>query len=356
VLHAELSKAIGGFHLEVGFEIERGATLALVGESGAGKTTVLRLLAGLAHPDRGRIVVDGVTWFDGDLGRALPAWQRSIGYVPQDYVLFPHLDVFANVAFGLQLQDLSRQAVKSRVDLALERLEIRALSTRRAHELSGGQRQRVALARALALEPAVLLLDEPLSALDLQNRRALRGELRQLLARLGCATVYVTHAPMEAIALGDRILVIEEGRATQEGTRDDLLRHPKSAYVAEFVGVNLFRGAPGQRDGSGLAEVRGESTLWVVDPGGDDEVFIAVGPRDVTLHLDAPSGSARNVFRGRVEEIVPEPPHGERVRVVIASRPPLVAEITRSAAEAMGLAAGREVHATFKATAVTTYR
>ena len=357
MLRAELDRSFGDFRLQLTLEVARGATLALVGESGAGKTTVLRLLAGLDHPDRGAITVDGDTWFGGERATSRPAWQRGIGYVPQDYVLFPHLDVFENVAFGLRRQDLPRESVRSRAQAALDRLEIGALSPRRPHHLSGGQRQRVALARALALEPQVLLLDEPLSALDVQNRRALRGELRRLLSELRCATVYVTHAPLEALALGDRILVIEQGRATQDGTRDDLLRHPKTNYVAEFVGVNLFRGMPGARDGSGLVEVRtGDSTLSVVDPGGDDEVFAAVGPRDVTLHLEAPSGSARNLFHGPIEEIVPEPPHGERVRVVIASRPPLVAEISRSAAESMRLAPGRAVHATFKATAVMTYR
>jgi len=357
VLHAELDKKFGEFHLEVAFGVERGATLALIGESGAGKTTVLRLLAGLDHPDRGRIVVDGETWFDGPTARALPAWQRAVGYVPQDYLLFPHLDILENVAFALRRQGRPDRWVRSVAQGALERLEIGELARRRTHELSGGQRQRVALARVLALEPKFLLLDEPLSALDLQNRRSLRGVLRSLISALDCTTIYVTHAPIEAIALGDRILVIENGRATQKGTSDDLLRHPKSPYVAEFVGVNLFRGTPGARDGSGLVDVAaGDRTLAVIDPGGNEELFAAVGPRDVTLHLEAPSGSARNVFRGRIDEIVPEPPHGERVRVVIGSNPTLVAEITRQAADGMGLAPGREVYATFKATAVTVYR
>ena len=357
MLRAVLAKGLGTFQLEVAFDVPRGTTLVLVGESGAGKTTVLRLLAGLDHPDRGSIVVNDSTWFDGKPGAATPAWRRPVGYVPQDFALFPHLSAFENVAFGLRSQGLDGRALASRVAESLERLGITQLAERRPDQLSGGQRQRVALARAVATEPALLLLDEPLSALDLQSRRELRGELRRLLAELPCATVYVTHAPLEANAFGDRILVLEGGRATQNGNRDDLLRHPKSAYVAEFMGVNLFRGEIGYRDFAGLAEVQtADRVLSVVDPGGDEDVFVAVGPRDVTLHLEAPAGSAQNVFHGPVEEIVPEPPYGERLRVALATDPPLVAEVTRHSAELLGLRPGILVYASFKATAVTIYR
>jgi molybdate transport system ATP-binding protein len=356
VLSAVLSKALGSFRLEVAFEVPRGTTLVLVGESGAGKTTVLRLIAGLDHPDRGSIVVNDQPWFAGEGSRA-PAWRRQVGYVPQDFALFPHLDVFENVAFGLRSQGLEGRWVQARVSEGLERLGIPDLARRRPDELSGGQRQRVAVARALVIEPPVLLLDEPLSALDLATRRTLRSELRRLLAELPCSTIYVTHAPMEAAAFGDRILVLEEGRGTQIGSRDELLRHPKSAYVAEFMGVNLFRGEIGYRDFAGLAEIQTpERTLSVVDPGGDAEVFVAVGPRDVTLHLEQPAGSALNVFYGPVEEIVPEPPLGERLRVALATEPPLVAEITRHSAEVLGLRPGLPVYASFKASAVATYR
>jgi molybdate transport system ATP-binding protein len=351
VLRAELTRTLGGFRLDVSFAVPRGRTLALVGESGAGKTTVLRLLAGLDRPEHGRIEMDGASWLD------LPPWRRPIGYVPQDSALFPHLGVRENVAFGLRRMGLESRALDAKVASMLERLGIASLAERRPHELSGGQSQRVALARALVLEPELLLLDEPLASLDLATRRVMRGELRRLLAGSRQATVLVTHSPMEAVALGDRILVLEEGRGSQEGTSDELLRHPKSAYVAEFVGVNLFRGLLGARDGAGLAEVRaGEHALAILDPGGDGEVFVTLDPRDVTLHLEAPSGSARNVFHGPIEEIVPEPPDGERVRVVLGTSPPLVAEITRSAAETMELRPGRRVHASFKATAATCYR
>jgi molybdate transport system ATP-binding protein len=357
VLRAVLDKALGSFHVQVAFDVPRGSTLVLVGESGAGKSTVLRLIAGLDNPDLGSIVVNDRPWYESDARTAVPAWEREVGYVPQDFALFPHLSVFENVAFGLRSQGLGGAPLKSRVGEALERVGVPELVRRRPDELSGGQRQRVALARALVTEPRVLLLDEPLSALDLATRRALRADLRRALSGLSCATVYVTHAPMEAAVFGDRILVLEEGRPTQTGDRDELLRHPKSAYVAEFMGVNLFRGAISFRDHGGLAEVAvADRAIRVVDPGGEGEVFAAVGPRDVTLHLEKPAGSALNVFHGPVEEIVPEPPYGERLRVALGTRPPLVAEITRRSAEVLGLEPGKPLYASFKASSVVTYR
>jgi molybdate transport system ATP-binding protein len=213
------------------------------------------------------------------------------------------------------------------------------------------------LARALVLEPRLLLLDEPLSALDLQSRRAVRGELRSLLERLPCVTLYVTHSPMEAMVFGDRVAVIERGAITQAGSRDDLLCHPKSPYVAEFVGINLFRGAVVQRSATGLARVRTpDGEISIVDPGEvGAEVFVAVNPREITLHTEPPAGSAQNTFRGTIAELVPEPPLGERLRAVLRTHPPLVAEVTRRAVAVLGLREGAPVYAAFKATGVHTY-
>ena len=233
MLDARLGKQRGGFTLDVAFSADPGSTTVLIGESGAGKTSVLRLLAGLDRLDSGWLMLDGRRYADSTTGIHVPSWQRDIGYVAQDYALFPHLTVSDNVAFGLRATSTPRRLLNQRVHEALELVGIPELAARKPGQLSGGQQQRAALARALVLDPRLLLLDEPLSSLDLQTRRALRIELRSLLKRLACVTVYVTHSPVEALVLGDRLVVIDGGRVAQTGSRDDLLRSPRSPFVAE---------------------------------------------------------------------------------------------------------------------------
>ncbi len=374
MLEADLAARLGAFELDAALSVPDRAVMVLVGESASGKTTLLRMLAGLLSPARGRIVVDDETWFDGERGVNVPAHRRSVGHVAQDHALFPHLSVAANVAFGLEASGLRAAEVRRRCGVALDRLGVDALAARRPRELSGGQQQRVAIARAIVLEPRLLLLDEPLSALDATSRRAIRGELRRLLAELPCTTVHVTHSPAEALAMGERITVIEAGRVSQTGTREDLMRHPRSPYVAEFLGVNLFRGtlvafARGS-DGAG-ATARSlaapahageprvtlpEGELVLADPLADGETTAIVNPREITLTLERPGGTARNVFAGVIEELVPEPPSGERVRVSVLSSPPLIAEVTRQAVEALALAPGVRVFASFKASGVVVTR
>ena len=348
------------FSVDVQIEQEEGRTLVLVGESGAGKSTVLRLLAGLETPDRGHIALGGETWFDEPQSGStwVPPWARPIGYVGQDYALFPHLTVSENVAFGLDARGWSRRDIRDRVTQVLNRLSIGPLADRRPRQISGGQQQRAALARALAPKPRLLLLDEPLSALDQRTRQEVRGELKAVLDEAACTTVYVTHAPVEALLFGDRIAVLEDGRLTQLGDREDLLRRPRSTYVASLLGVNLFRGTVVQDPGSaaGLVRVRTkEGSLLVPDPGLRGDVFVTVNPRDVTLYLTPPVGSAQNIFHGEVAEVVPQPPDGERVRVVLRTRPPLVTEVTQAAAAALNLRAGAWIHAGFKATGTSVY-
>jgi molybdate transport system ATP-binding protein len=355
VLELDVLSRRGGFQLQAELIAAPGSTTVVVGESGAGKTTLLRLAAGLDQPERGRIVLDGEVYADPAGGVAVPAWRRDVGYVAQDYALFPHLTVEQNVAFGLRAGGASRGTVAPRVAGALRRAGIADLGRRRPAMLSGGQQQRVALARALVLDPRLLLLDEPLAALDLQTRRLIRSELRELLRALGCVTLYVTHSPIEALVLGDRIVVIEAGRVRQSGTRDDLLRYPRSRYVAELMGTNLFAGSV--HPGLGDATVRtGDGDLAVSDPGEPGEVFVTVDPRQITIHPHPPEGSAHNVFVGPILELAPEPPSGERIRVVLGTRPTLVAEVTREAVAALALREGMTVHASFKATGIRTYR
>ncbi len=355
MLEIDVLSRRGGFELRASFTAEPGATTVLVGESGAGKTTLLRLAAGLDQPERGRIALDGEVYADPEAGVARPAWRRDVGYMAQDYALFPHLSVERNVAFGLEAAGLGRAAVAGRVAETLRRTGIADLGGRRPASLSGGQQQRAALARVLVLHPRLLLLDEPLAALDLQTRRQVRAELRDLIRQLGGVTLYVTHSPLEALLFGERIVVLEGGRVSQVGTRDDLLRYPRSRYVAELMGTNLFAG--GSAVAPGAAALRTpDGEIAVAPPGAAGDVFLTVDPRQITLHPHPPEGSAQNVLQGPVLELAPEPPSGERIRVALGTRPPLVAEVTRDAVAALSLREGMTVYASFKATGVRTYR
>ena len=345
----------GEFELELALQARGGSTTVIVGESGAGKTSVLRLAAGLDRPVTGRIVLDGEVYTDTTADIHVPPWRRSVGYVSQDYALFPHLSVAENVAFGLRAAGVRSGEIRARVARVLERTGIAELARRKPSTLSGGQQQRAALARALVLDPRLLLLDEPLAALDLQTRRKVRGELRRLLRELETTTLYVTHSPIEALLFGDHIVVLEGGRISQVGDRDELLRHPRSRYVAELVGTNFFAG---RATATGVAATvrTADGDLAISRAEDPADLFVTVNPRDITLHTQRPEGSAQNVFAGPILELAPEPPGGERVRVVLGTRPPLVAEVTREAVASLGLAEGITVHASFKATGIRAYR
>jgi molybdate transport system ATP-binding protein len=356
VLRASLKHQLGEFRLDLALEADPGRTLVLVGESGSGKSTVLRLLAGLAHPPVGWIEVGGDVWCDTTRGIWVPPWERAVGYVSQDYALFPHLSVTENVGFGLRAAGRPRQETRRRTAEILDRFGLASLADRRPAQLSGGQQQRVALARALALEPSLLLLDEPLAALDVTTREAVRGELKRLLAGLSCPTVLVTHAPMEALLFGDRIGVLEGGTLAQVGDQLTLLREPRSRYIATLLGLNLLPGRVIERGAGEEIHVetpRGEVTVLQQVAG--DSLFVVVRPDQVMVSVGRPVGSARNVFAGVVQEVLPEPPYGERVRVVLGPAPAFVAEVSAPAAVALGLVPGKPVFASFKATSISAY-
>jgi molybdate transport system ATP-binding protein len=333
-LTLRLDHALRAFRLAVALEVGR-ETLALVGPSGAGKSSVLRAIAGLLAPGAGRVAVGADTWLDTARGVDLPPERRSVGLVFQEYALFPHLDVRRNVAFG----------GRGRVDELLERFRISHLASAKPSALSGGERQRVALARALARDPAVLLLDEPLSALDAHTRGVVRGELAELLAELRLPTLLVTHDFEDAAALADRVGVIVEGRILQLGSAAELLAAPADAFVASFTGANLLHGTarPGAE---GLTEVVLDSggSAYSTD-GGDGRVGLAVYPWEVALARGTSDDSAVNHIRGEVRTLVSL---GNRVRVAVG---PLTAEITAASAERLALAEGEPVVASFKATA-----
>ncbi len=373
MLDVSLDTRLHTFELAVSFSAQMGKTTVLLGESGAGKTTVLRLLAGLLHPQRGHIELDGVTYFDSERRIVVPPQERPFGYVFQDYVLFPHLNVFENVAFGLRAQHLSGQLIRQRVGEALEQVHLTGFDTRRPAQLSGGQQQRVAIARALTLQPQLLLLDEPLAALDVQTRREVRQELQRILSEVGVTTVMVTHQYLEALLFGQQILVLDGGRVIQQGEQRDLRDYPRSSYVAELVGVNFFRGRIVRYETATTCVIRvhnGEQSIEVVAslkeqgregeiPAVGEEAYVVVDPRSITLHQTEPEGSARNVFYGEIIHILRLGAPGRddgRVRVSISldsTTPPLTAEITEASAAHLSLQ--EMVYATFKASEANAY-
>ncbi|MEW6581995.1 MAG: ABC transporter ATP-binding protein [Actinomycetota bacterium] len=315
--------------LDVGAE-----TLAVAGPSGAGKSSLLRAVAGLERPAAGRIALGGATWFDAEGRVDLAPERRSVGLVFQEYALFPHLTVERNVDYG----------GRGRARELLERLRIAHLARARPGDLSGGERQRVALARALARRPGVLLLDEPMAALDPRTRDVVRGELRELLRELRLPTLLVSHDFEDAAALADRVAVLEEGRVVQLAAPAELVARPADAFVASLTGANLVEGVA-RPAAAGLTAV-------TLDGGADvyssdvlrGPVGVVVHPSDITLAREAPRDSSLNHITGRVASVVRV---GNRARVRVG---PLVAEITGASLERLGIGEGDLVTASFKAT------
>jgi ABC-type sulfate/molybdate transport systems ATPase subunit len=336
-LRIEYAHSLRAYDASVELTVERGETLALVGPSGAGKTTSLRVVAGLLKPDHGVVEVDGERWLDTARGIDRPAERRQVGYLFQEYALFPHLDVSANVRFGAPRG--------ASIDDLLDRFRIGSLGGARVRELSGGERQRVALARALARRPATLLLDEPLSALDTHTKTTVRGELHELLRELALPTIVVSHDFDDAAALADRIGVIVQGRVVQQGTVAELVAAPRDAFVASLTGASLLHGTarPG---GAGLTEVVLDdgSSAWSTD-GASGRVGLAVHPWEVALGRERTNDSSVNHLEGVISSIVPV---GNRVRIRIGE---LVAEISAASHDRLGLREGDRVIASFKATA-----
>ena len=336
----------GTFTLAVALEVGD-ETVAIVGPNGAGKSTVLRCVAGLTAPTAGRVVLGDRVLDNVDRRVHVPVEHRDLGIVFQDYLLFPHRSALDNVAFGLRARGWSTRAARDEARTWLARVGLTDQHALRPAALSGGQAQRVALARALATEPAALLLDEPLAALDVQARHHIRRQLRERLAAFDGPTLLVTHDPIEAATLADRLVVLEDGRITQTGTIDDVTRRPRSAWAARLAGVNLYRG----HASGGLVALDGGGQLTVAGaPDGD--VFAAVPPRAVALFRQHPSGTPRNVWTGVVDGVES---YGDRLRVHLAASPPVTAEITPAAAAELDLARAGEVHVAVKATEITTY-
>ncbi len=343
---ARVSVDIGTLRLDVHLRVDDGEVVAVLGPNGAGKTTLLRALGGLQPLTRGCIEVDGQVLDDPDSGILLPPERRPGAFVFQDHLLFPHLTARANVAFGLRSRGVARAAADERATRWLERMGLGAQAADKPHALSGGQAQRVALARALATEPRLLLLDEPLSALDVTARGAVRHELRRHLREFTGSCVLVTHDPLDAAVIADRLVILEAGVVAQEGTVAEVTAQPRSAYVADLMGINLLAGrAEGTTvhlDGSTLTS----STAC------DGAVFVVVPPSAIALHGRPPEGSPRNTWAATVDEL-----HlvGDRARVHLAGPIPLVAEVTPAALAELGIAEGSPVWVAVKATQIVVY-
>jgi len=352
VLELSAQTGLGGLELDIELAVPAGRCLALAGPSGAGKTSALRVAAGLLRPERGHAACGGRVWLDTVAGVDLAPEERRCGYVFQDYALFGHLSTWRNVAFAL---DGPRAERRRRALALLERFGLAGRAGAPPRELSGGERQRVALARALARRPAALLLDEPLSALDARTRAAASRELGAVLAEAEVPALLVTHDFAEAALLGDEVGVIDAGRVVQRGSASELAAAPASAFVADFTGAAVLTGTAGEPE-NGLTPVAldGGGEVATTDAG-RGPVAVTVFPWEVELAPAGshPAGSARNRLAAEVLSVTAV---GNRVRVGLATPQPFAAELTEPAARELGLAPGRRVEAVFKATATRLVR
>jgi molybdate transport system ATP-binding protein len=334
-----------GYTLDVRLTAEPGDVVALIGPNGAGKSTLVRALAGVVAIDDGHVVCDGETW-DGPTGR-VDVRRRRVGMVFQEGLLFPHLTAVENVAYGPRSRGTRRRPAEETARSWLDRLGVADLADRRPAQLSGGQAQRVAIARALVTEPRLLLLDEPLSSLDVGVAMALRLELTRHLADFRGVSLLVTHDSLDVLSVANRVLVIEDGRVAQAGAPTEVARRPATDHVARLVGLNVLRGTS---TGTTIRLRDGGVLVSATEARGD--VSACFPPTAVTLTLDEPSGSARNRWPGRVTSVAP---HGSAVRVHVDAAGGLIADVTPASSAQLKLGPGAPVWATVKATEVVVY-
>ncbi|MFE9575593.1 ABC transporter ATP-binding protein [Nocardia sp. NPDC006044] len=345
-LAAELRVTRGQFELDVHLSVAAGEVVALLGPNGAGKTTALRALAGLTPLTGGSLRIGEKTW-DAPPKVFVPAEQREVGVVFQDYLLFGHLSALDNVAFGLRARGRRRTAARARATEWLDRVGLADHVHAKPRALSGGQAQRVALARALATEPALLLLDEPLAALDASTRLRVRSDLAHHLADYPGHTVLVTHDPLDAMVLADRLVILENGVVVQAGSPSDVAHRPRSDYVANLVGLNLYRGTA-----HGVTvELDTGGTLTAAEPGAGP-VHIAFSPTAVSLHPDQPTGSPRNTWPVTIAGIEQ---HAHTIRLRLDGAPPVLADVTPATVADLRLRPGLQLWAAVKATETHTY-
>ena len=350
-LYAELSVSRDAFRLDLELTVEPGEVVALLGPNGAGKTTALRAIAGLLPVTGGRIRLDDEVW-DEPPRVFRSADRRPIGVVFQDYLLFNHLSALENVAFGLRARGVDKRVARAEAAKWLDTVGLSDQARSKPRALSGGQAQRVALVRALATSPDLLLLDEPLAALDAGTTLHVRAELGQHLSRYHGRTLLVTHDPLDAMVLADRLVIVENGRVVQEGAPTEIARRPRTDYVAQLVGLNLYRGVA---DGTTVA-LDGGGTLTIASPT-TGAVYVAFPPSAISLYPERPTGTPRNTWPMQVAGIE-QHAHTVRVRLTPQNSPApatLLADITTAAVADLHLTPGQQLHATLKATEIQTY-
>jgi len=340
----DLSKDWKEFKLKhINLEVEDGEYFIILGPSGAGKSMLLELIAGIWTPDSGKIYMNQreVT--------LLPPEDRGVGFVYQDYMLFPHKTVWENIAFGLQIRRINKNEIQEKIDEMMEVFNISHLAYRLPRTLSGGEQQRTALARALIINPKVMLMDEPLGALDRKIRESLIKELKNVHQKFDTTIIHVTHNFDEAIALADRIAIMNNGQISQVGDSTEIFRHPKDKFVADFVGVeNIFAGFAREGDGKPTVIDTGNISIYSVEKR-EGDVHVTVRPEDITLSLAKVTTSARNVFEGQIKEIIDQ---GALIKLTIDVGEPLVVFLTRQSFLDMELNIGKVIWTYFKATAV----
>jgi molybdopterin-binding protein len=339
-----VSKELGEFRLKnVSLDVKDGEYMVIIGPTGAGKTILLETVAGVYPPDSGKVLLLG-----NDITHRPPK-DRNITMVYQDYMLFPHLTVGENIAFGLKNRKVPKDEKETKVHDVVELFGIDHLLHRYPDTLSGGEQQRAAISRAIILNPTVLLLDEPLSALDGRTREKLRKELKRLHTIFGTTIIHITHNFEEVFSLADRVAVMNEGEIVQIGEPDDIFRRPKSEFIAQFVGVeNLFRGACRKEGDGSYIDVNGLHIVSSTCVSGES-VYASVRPEDILVSRDRLDASARNSFQGTITEIVD---NGMFVRLSVDAGLPFVVVLTRQGCEAMNLSEGESVYLTFKAGSV----
>ncbi len=347
MLDADIRLSLERLDLSAAFSTGSGEVLAVLGPNGSGKSTVLRALAGLLPLASGRVTLDGMVLEDPAARVRVGPQHRPVGLMFQDYLLFPHLSALENVAYGLRARGMDRRLARQKAATVLDHLGVGKVAAARPGAMSGGQQQRVAMARALVTEPSLLLLDEPLAALDVSTKTDVRRHLRGLLRESRAANVLVTHDLLDAVALADRMIVIENGAIAQLGTPAEVTARPRSAYVADLTGVNLLAGTTKGR----TLEVTGGGRLAI---GADREgrVLAVVQPASVTVSRQEPAANGTNTWAGQITAV---DLLGDRVRVKVDGVPPITAEVAPHAVDQLSLDNGGQLWASLAASAISAY-